>query len=140
MRHPIQHLYVCAATSRVYTGTSNVLHVFAGGSGELIASWTAAPGNVTTAITTAAADDEEPENKCGIEGDGQGKEEKKKKNKKKEGGEKPSLNAIIKILTVKGGEFVLVATNDDKAVTVLRADGLEVLSVRLVFAPPASEG
>jgi len=106
----------------VYTGTSNVLHAF-GSSGNKITSWTAAPGNVTAIVV----DDEGPKKKRKVEGDGHGKEKKKK-----EGGGKPSLNAITKILAVKNGEFVLVVTNDDKAVTVLSAERLGVLSVRCV--------
>lgn len=136
MQHPIQRLHFCAATSRVYTATSNTLHVFSE-SGELLSTWAApvpAPppprGVPASASASATPEAEAPAPK-----------NKKRKIDDKGTGRIPRLadvtvagsnNAITKLATTRDGKYLVVTTNEDKCIRVFSTDGgkLECLSSR----------
>jgi hypothetical protein len=140
MRHPIQRLHTCDATSRLYTGTSNVLHVFDAPTGKLLSTWAAPTGSINLSSATEAAAgetaDANPTKKRKVEeisaSPKPAKKEKKIRATSAQIGGHAVNNAITKILTTADGKHAIVATNDDKAVTVLSTENgkLEVLSVR----------
>ena len=129
-RHPIQRVHFCPATSHLYTAASNVLHVFnasaSAAAGTLLSSW--------TALQSAAAEDDDttPRRK---------KRKVEQKQQQQQQQQQPRLgtvsvnNSISKILTTADGKYVIVATSEDKAVTVFASpvggsDELKVLSAR----------
>ena len=128
-RHPIQRVHFCPATSHLYTAASNVLYVFDASAsvaaGTLLSSWTA----LQSAVAAAAEDDDTTPRR------------KKRKVEQKQQQQQPRLgtasanNSISKILTTADGKYVIVATSEDKAVTVFAAPGggggeLKALSAR----------
>jgi hypothetical protein len=143
MRHPIQRLHTCPETSRLYTGTSNVLHVFDAPTGKLLSTWAAPTGSINLSSATEAAAgenaDANPTKKRKVEeisaSPKPAKKEKKGRSTNHGGaqiGGHAVNNAITKILTTADGKHAIVATNDDKTVTVFSTENgkLEVLSVR----------
>lgn len=138
-RHPIQRVHFCPATGHLYTAASNVLHVFGASAsvaaGTLLSSWTApasqSQAQSTSAVAAAAEnDDTTPKSK-------KRKVEQKPQQQQPRPGTVSVNNAISKILTTADGKYVIVATSEDKAVTVFAApdkDGkggeLIVLSAR----------
>jgi hypothetical protein len=142
MRHPIQRLHTCPATSHLYTGTSNVLHVFNANTGKLLSTWAAPTGSVnssTTAVTAEAAGettDTNPKKKRKVEEISASPKPAKKVRGQNNGGAQIGghavNNAITKILTTADGKYAIIATNDDKVITVFSMENekLEVLSVR----------
>jgi len=143
MRHPIQRLHICPATSCLYTATSNSLHVFDASAGTLLSSWTApqsseaASTKPTIAETSGDNDDDtNPKTKRKVEettsSPKPGKKEKTDRTRLSLFAGTMSNNAISKILTTADGNYVVIATSEDKAVTVFSVDNgkLEVLSAR----------
>ncbi|KAI5809458.1 hypothetical protein BZA77DRAFT_328557 [Pyronema omphalodes] len=145
MRHPIQRLHVCAVTSRVYAAASNTLHVFDPRTGALLSSWSAPKSSGAAPTTGVAADTQEandaetnPKKKRKVEEiDGApakstGKDNKADKSRASLFSGTTTNNAITKILTTANGKYAVVATSEDKNVTVFSTLGgkLEVVSSR----------
>lgn len=132
MHHPIQRLHYCAATSRVYTATSNVVHVFSP-SGELLSTWTAPVPSPPQ--RGGSKDTDKPAE------EGPAPAIKKRKIRDDNAPKMPRLadislassnNAIIKLTTTTDGKHLVVATNEDKTIRVFSTEGgkLECLSSR----------
>ncbi|KAF8543503.1 hypothetical protein BDD12DRAFT_215720 [Trichophaea hybrida] len=145
MRHPIQSLHICPATSHLYTATSNSLHAFDASAGTLLSSWTApqssseAPSTKSTVTEISGENDTDANPKKKRKVEEINASPKLGKKEKKSDRTRLSLfagivsnNAISKILTTADGKYVVIATSEDKAVTVFSVeDGkLEVLSAR----------
>lgn len=139
MRHPIQRLHVCPATARLYTATSNSLHVFDGASGALLSSWTAPePADSPTKTLITEGEKEKPvvAKKRKVEDiTASAKKEKKEHVRLSLFAGIASNNAISKILTTADGRHAVVVTSEDKAVTVFSVEmsKLVALSSRWVL-------
>ena len=143
MRHPIQRLHACPATSRLYTAASNSLHVFDVSSGALITSWTAPESAASKAAAIETHNTvTNPKKKRKVEDITASPKPEPEKTKRKNLGTKPpkigsgiaTNNAISEIRTTEDGKYVVIVLSEDKAVVVLSAEGekLEVLSTRWV--------
>lgn len=150
MRHPIQRLHFCPSTNRLFAAVAGVIHVFHGTTGVPIAEWTApqlpvlVPGKKSL---NKAAKKEKEDATVGEQGAREGSPSKKRKvNEKAEpirtsnlgvgaprGEGESGKNSVTKMLSVREGGYLVVVTNEDKTLRVLKAmedGGLKMLSER----------
>lgn len=112
--HPIQHLLLTAATSRLYAATANVLHAFDAATGALLATRCIAADSSTAPANDPAKDD--------AAGPASKKRKVEEKSQKKT--PKPvAAGPVVKMLTSNDGRYLLTATAEDKTVRVFSTAG-----------------
>lgn len=146
MIHPIQRIHAHPASDRVYTATSNVLHVFRRSTGELLSTWTAPllppnPNNQPSSSAAATppnaqspekaveggtpapaspAPPSSPSSKKRKLGDAAAAESKKLRTSKWTNSIGGCNNAVTKMETTVDGRYLVVATSEDKAIRVFK--------------------
>lgn len=143
MIHPIQRIHAHDSSDRIYTATSNTLHVFRASTGELLSTWTAplvpnpnVPNSQPVAASTPAPEPTSTDqaqspappgspappaagSKKRKLADQQG-ENKKLRSSKWTNTQGGCNNAIAKIQTTEDGRWLVVATMEDKAIRVFK--------------------